>query len=338
MNLIYRDCSYYADCDLRVLQDERFETRTYTMVGPPRATTSDEPPTALQARETYARGWVRSCAASLKLHVARWGNCAGEDANSALPIDPLPASGALLAALLRAPGPLVLVGDSLIRDYFTLLACLLLPHLRVYPSMGHDAFFGKAGRALKLFTYVREAPLVIFQWWSPGTSLTAASAAVRGSSAVLFNGAAAHFETLADGLVALEDVARALLAASNDSNKAPRIAVMDYLPSHFPGDPAGEYNASRRHTYHQGSCVAHKDPAAGQTSFRRRLLGKLASKHDWPLVPLWELAAPNWKDHLKGGSPFVLEHLGGLDCRHWCNPGRTMVAVHERMLEWLHTI
>ena len=164
------ECQWFAACDLDALEGPSSGYRTFSRHATLKLEDSNVyfPQQAEEDRVAVNHEWVDRCASSLKLHACRWGNCPGQEWS----IDVLPLAGRLLAALLRRPKALVIVGDSVTRDLFILMSCVLLPHLRTYPDLMRNKHAGRKG-FLTLATYARDEPLLYFSWmhseWAENT-------------------------------------------------------------------------------------------------------------------------------------------------------------------------
>jgi hypothetical protein len=120
------------------------------------------------------------------------------------------------------------------------------------------------------------------------------------------------------------------------------ISLMETLPAHFPQRPFGEYEYAfhARMPREQRRCVAYDpaldahDPAA---NFRADVPREMAALHGLPLFRTWALAAASHDDH-SIDTPKLLgvdKMIGTFDCRHYCNPGRTMLAVADAFAAFL---
>ena len=63
---------------------------------------------------------------------------------------------------------------------------------------------------------------------------------------------------------------------------------------------------------------------------------EVAAEYDLSLLAVWNVSARSHDDHT--------QHFGGglragvrIDCRHWCNPGRTLLSWVDAML-WMNVL
>ena len=117
--------------------------------------------------------------------------------------------------------------------------------------------------------------------------------------------------------------------------------VFEYAPAHFSGTPYGEFDASfftrpaRRGGATQeqrGRCAPHNAslevPPAN--NWRRSVMREVAAEYHLSLLAVWNVSARSHDDHTQHFSGS--RYSGAHDCRHWCNPGRTLLSWVDAML------
>ena len=199
---------------------------------------------------TVPAGWVATCRQRTMLHASRWGNCPSR------PEPPLPEVATPLLRWVRAQQRVVLFGDSLMRDWFTMMVCLLIgasPTARVTP-------YGKPPPAASSRTMhglivleLPEGATLTFVWhqWnrkeflpvngsSPPAMHTKEGLAVRDAKVLFFNMAGAHQRSAAELRVDMSSLVTWLQGASPVQQRV----VFEYAPAHFSGTPYGEFDAS----------------------------------------------------------------------------------------------
>ena len=291
-----------------------------------------------------ASPWVTTCRQRAKLDASRWGNCPDK------PEPPLPEVATPLLRWVRAQQRVVLFGDSLMRDWFTLMVCLLIgasPTARVTPMPGPH--FGLHGA---IVLELPEGATLTFVWQrkeflpvngsSPPALHTKPCLAVRDAKVLFFNMAGAHQRSAAELRVDMGNLVTWLQGA----NPAQQRVVVEYAPAHFSGTPYGEYNASFFSALpasrggatpeQRGRCAPHNAslevPPAN--NWRRSVMREVAAEYHLSLLAVWNVSARSHDDHT--------QHFGGglragvrTDCRHWCNPGRTLLSWVDAML-WMN--
>jgi len=244
----------------------------------------------------------------------------------------------------------VLFGDSLMRDWFTMLVCLLIgasPTARVTPVMSGPHFGMHGATVLEL----PGGATLTFMWYRKEYRPVNGSApppsrpveTVRNAKVLFFNMGGAHQSSAADMSKDMSSLVTWLQGASPTQQRV----VLEYAPSHFSGTPYGEYDqsfftrpASRggatpeqlsRCAPHNASLIDDAVPPAN--NWRRSALRDVAAEYHLPLLGVWDLRARRHDDHT--------HHFGGglkagvrTDCRHWCNPGRTLLSWVDAML-WM---
>ena len=287
---------------------------------------------------TVPAGWVATCRQRTMLHASRWGNCPSR------PEPPLPEVATPLLRWVRAQQRVVLFGDSLMRDWFTMMVCLLIgasPTARVTP-------YGKPPPAASSRTMhgliVLELPggaTLTFVWhqWnrkeflpvngsSPPALHTKEGLAVRDAKVLFFNMAGAHQRSAAELRADMSSLVTWLQGAS----PAQQRVVVEYAPSHFSGTPYGEYDASWHRPANFTSCPGaapdHSRCAPHNASlevspannWRRSVMREVAAEYHLSFLAVWDMSARSHDDHSEHG--VCGRHGGGLragvrtDCRH----------------------
>ena len=189
--------------------------------------------------------WLATCRQRTSLHASRWGNCPGK------PEPPLPELATPLLRWVRAQQRVVLFGDSLMRDWFTMMVCLLIgasPTAQVTLMSGPH--FGLHG---VIVLELPEGATLTFVWhqWdrkeflpvnesSPLALHTKEGLAVRDAKVLFFNMAGAHQRSAAELRVDMSSLVTWLQGASPVQQRV----VFEYAPAHFSGTPYGEFDAS----------------------------------------------------------------------------------------------
>ena len=128
------------------------------------------------------------------------------------------------------------------------------------------------------------------------------------------------------------------------ANPAQQRVVVEYAPAHFSGTPYGEHKASfftlpasrgSATPEQRGRCAPHNAslevPPAN--NWRRSVMREVAAEYHLSLLAVWDMSARSHDDHTQHTPP---SWLGArTDCRHWCNPGRTLLSWVDAML-WMH--
>ena len=341
-SLLNRECSWYAAC--RPEQLVRFEDfHSYAVPSTVPLKSHEACEAALEASRVQTP-WLATCRQRTKLDVSRWGNCPDK------PQPPLPEVATPLLQWVRAQQRVVLFGDSLMRDWFTLMVCLLIgasPTARVTPMPGPH--FGLHGATV---LELPEGATLTFVWQrkeflpvngsSPPALHTKPCLAVRDAKVLFFNMKGAHQGYAAELRVDMGNLVTWLQGA----NPAQQRVVVEYAPAHFSGTPYGEYNASFFSALpasrggatpeQRGRCAPHNPslevPPAN--NWRRSVMREVAAEYDLSLLAVWNVSARSHDDHT--------QHFGGglkagvrTDCRHWCNPGRTLLSWVDAML-WMN--
>ena len=348
---------------------------------------------------------LTSCAARFGLHAARWNNCA----NNSSTLDWVPVALSLQQRLQAwynesASGGLILfLGDSVMRDVFTLAACLLegvnaldlRPAFMGNPHHGSASQFifarvrdGRGHRGVGLAGIPHGGPTLAFLWahrvcerytaalsckqarsgnelaatnWTRnleislarvygGDGLTAATS-FFGTKPNPFHALAARAGLVLHGGLAFSQgraEAEAMMMLTHawlrrHVRPSAVVAVMETMPAHFPQRAFGEYDphyhpqlpaAGRRCSPHDASLAAAR-PADG---FRRHVATEFAAQHALPLLSTWDLARDAHDDHSLATPQLIGQvdkRLGSFDCRHWCNPGPTMLALVARLAAFI---
>ena len=192
--------------------------------------------------------------------------------------------------------------------------------------------------------HTRRGATLSFLWLDPATWGAEEWKAVQSASLVLLS-YGSHAPTRGEAPAFLDGTLAEALAKMRCGPRPPRLAVWEYSPAHFPGTPHGELIG-----WH-GRCAAHdrsvKPPGSNLgcpcspacvgcldafTNFRRDFLSDFAANHSLPLVPSWEIAVANADDHPGHHAGATTLRGGANDCRHWCNPGRTLQAQVEAVV------
>lgn len=281
--------------------------------------------------------WVQQCQNVLGLDATRWNNCPVPARHSANP---------LLARKLQrglrsgSTSRLLLVGDSVMRDLFTTMACLLLPALELPLVSLSGLAVGQNGIPIRLPLKHTNTSWLGFLWFHQSRDATEAEKhALRDADAVVLS-AGAHFMT-ADSMRARLSRAAATPTFFSDGEPRKRFAVLEYSPVHFAGTEDSEYHPGL-HNQLQNSprtCVPHNLMLSNSStlarSWRRQVLNEFAHERALPVIRRWNLAAPNFDDHPPPATGFGAERFGTVDCRHFCSPGRTTYAVVDALSEWV---
>eukprot|EP00966_Prymnesium_polylepis_P085871 1987364-Prymnesium_polylepis.1 len=122
-----------------------------------------------------APDWVEACKARGALHPARWDNCPCKRYHG---IELHTLAARLIKALLALGGPLMMAGDSLMRDFFLAAACVQSPHAAALPKLT-GMHFGTEG-VLSVSTYF--STTTSFLWLDPPKWREAEWKAVNGSA------------------------------------------------------------------------------------------------------------------------------------------------------------
>ena len=179
----------------------------------------------------------------------------------------------------------------------------------------------------------------------PALHTNACLATVRDAKVLFFNMAGAHQHSAADMSTGMRNLVTWLQGAS----PAQQRVVLEYAPAHFSGTPYGEYDASflTRRARRGGAspeqvsrCAPHNASLIlpRTKNWRRSVIRELAAEYHLPLLGVWDVSARSHDDHASlsrdfGWSP--AKWTGVTDCRHWCNPGRTLLSWVDAML-WMN--
>ena len=290
--------------------------------------------------------WVATCRQRAKLDESRWGNCPDK------PEPPLPEVATPLLRWIRAQQRVVLFGDSLMRDLFTMLVCLLIgvsPTARVTPPMS-GAHFGLHGA---IVLELPEGATLTFVWYrreflpvngSSPPALHVECAAVREAKVLFVNMNGAHQPSAAQ----MSTDMRNLVTWLQGTSPAQQRVVLEYAPAHFSGTPYGDYDASffTRPASRGGAtpeqrsrCAPHNAslidvPVPPANNWRRSVIREVAAEYHLPLLGVWDMSARSHDDHthkMGGGLKAGVQ----TDCRHWCNPGRTLLSWVDAILNLL---
>jgi hypothetical protein len=112
-----------------------------------------------------------------------------------------------------------------------------------------------------------------------------------------------------------------------------KVVVVEYAPAHFAGVPFGEVPGPGAGTAQEQreECAAHDPALEGKaTNWRRDTLLSFAATNGLKVMPLWDQAVPNFWDHVHPAA-----RVKGFDCRHWCNPGTTLLNWAESFIGML---
>ena len=160
-----------------------------------------------------------------------------------------------------------------------------------------------------------------------------ARTALRRATQVLWN-AGAHFTNEAT----LFNASQALFDTLGSRPRC--LGVAEYAPAHFPGSPHGEYQRN-----HQGvvsghmpglpTCTPHAAVMQALANWRRTVGLDFAARHALQVMPLWDQSAPNFDDHPPLSSCVGCGKPGSMDCRHWCNPGKTLNGWVKSFIDFL---
>ena len=100
------------------------------------------------------------------------------------------------------------------------------------------------------------------------------------------------------------------------------MAVWGFLPSHFPGEPDGEFNPEHRGRYQQPSARCEALALGAATSeparnFRRAAALRFAARHGLAVLDGWADAVGNHDDHLGGAltRSRIAGRTGAFDCK-----------------------
>jgi len=304
----------------------------------PRACTSGSHAKSTAAGDP-APGWVATCASDLGLHPSRWNNCRNT-AEIQRDDEPLRLSTALSAALSALGGPITLIGDSVLRGLFFLMACLILPHVPAPRPRMEGAHFSGPARISS------ELGVLRFIWADAAAWTSDERQEIRSSAVVLLH-FGSHAQNASHALGMLGAIASGMAL---DTPQAPRTIVWSYMPSHFPSAPdgggewhgrtaSGQVDMRRVQQYMQPTarCVPHASlgprcdascSAMARGNFRRAASLAFAAQHALPILDAWDDAAANFDDHPGPSAASAALMLGrSIDCKHWCAPGRTLMRV-----------
>ena len=128
-------------------------------------------------------------------------------------------------------------------------------------------------------------------------------------------------------------------------NTGGQTVVAEYAPAHFRS-PNGEYNVTLHRSPHgtEGfitSCSPHSETLDAAPNWRLEVSRRLAASFELPLLPLWDLSIRNYDDHITPARRVNdVNVIAGMkvDCRHFCNPGRTLYAWLDGLLTLLEGV
>lgn len=219
---------------------------------------------------------------------------------------------------------LLLLGDSIGRSTFMLLACLLLPDLRELPKVTSPTW----GRAGVVSLVTNAGARVDYTWLRDprkgsrayGEAHWTEIQSARDKASIIMVVWAAHCKRV--------DMCQADLHALR-RQAAPRTLVLwEYLPSHFPGDSRGEYEPYEELLQAGATTADRCEPHNRSAPLPWRLTVTRDFARRWcvPLVPGFSFAVGAYQDH-----PGLLKRRK-MDCRHFCNPGMTTLNQLRRAL------
>ena len=309
---------------------------------------------------------LHKCGLRLRLHHTRWNNCS-PNASSTRGWESVAKRLRDVIVLLNAS--VVILGDSVLRDQFVMATCILyrLGALRFRPDFMSRAHYGTlneiaharlkvGGPALGLsfiwshrvclrysaageckqqtlphsrINFTRNVAMALQQvYGGSGNSSRRWVSVISQATHVLYGGHA--FASSAQEVAANLNLTMTWLNAHRGPHT--EVALVEYLPSHFPAQPYGEYRRHEDTRVHSTSqrgarCTPHDATlSAGhpEVLFRRTIVNEYASSRRLRLLRGWDLARDNHDDHPVNKS-FADPEFGVLDCRHWCSPGRTML-------------
>ena len=295
------------------------------------------------------------CGDRLKLHQLRWRNCPHKALESELKGWEQTAD-ALHAAVKKLRGPLLMLGDSVGRDIFTLASCLLHArhglaeadsfgriwnrHMPVC-SEGRCAFRVRSQKDARIdFVWLRGSRRD-GSWYSPSE----VSAASNASAAVVSAGA--HFQSYAAMVDSLRENHLWLRERAGENTP---IGVVEYPAPHWPLSPAGEYEGwmtldegwmtLRRRSRGRAAagralnCTPHGNASGKEAELPFRLQASRASAKQLPgarLIEMWRPSISSFDDHMGPAAA----RLTVSDCRHFCNPGRTYLGAVSRIARFV---
>lgn len=291
--------------------------------------------------------WIEQCAKAFSLHPMRWNNCAVSANDRVRP----QLARTLLKTFRRrsstgAPLRLVLVGDSVVRDMFTLLACLLVPEMRLPPRTMHGVDVGRNAEGPVQLELLSSNSSISFVWFWEGEHSQPMTAATRATTqrilseatAIVFS-AGAHFREPKSMREALSRAASTLFGDS-DAGLQRGFAVAEYTAPHFPASLDGEYiEKLHMHNRELRHCDALDNNSSALTSpwtsWRRDVLDEFARMHDLPVIRMWHKTVTSHDDHPPPSLGDYGAYFRSIDCRHWCNPGRTSYKLVGAIASWI---
>ena len=177
------------------------------------------------------------------------------------------------------PGPLLMLGDSLLRDFFMMAACLISSQdVKVVPPrsmLGHD--LGRKG-VVRLRRHKYGPTLISYAWWRPiGTYGPDEKSELREAAVILTNGGLSHAQNEAEAAAWLAEFRQWMQGETElqqrdsffaneytqmmqgnhrhmtleritaeyrrrGSNRLPIVALHEQLPAHFPSTLNGEFD------------------------------------------------------------------------------------------------
>ena len=231
------------------------------------------------------------------------------------------------------------VGDSLVRQLFYMLVCLLSSHVDQHSSFPYWACDSMACLHNYSRVVVRDptthAAVILQNKWHPGSFprnerdhplFRDAQIVVFGTGAVLSQ--AQVKQVLSTWQTEFLDGFRG------------QVIWLEYFGGHFPGSSDGEFEGSSRHIALErmqngkSPCAPLVDKAImrARSNLRHSVSSKVAQLAGWQELRSFNQSVHEYTDH-----PGWKNDAGSLDCRHWCfNPsGGTLV---QRVGQLLHLL
>lgn len=222
---------------------------------------------------------------------------------------------------------------------FTFLACLLDVSTPIkHRFNGHnDPHYGRFG-GLRLET--EAGAILSFEWISHKYSLpqpdTALGRSLKHAALVLLGGHASYpFELWPQSLAQLHAAVRNCTANAT-------VALIEPFPAHFPSFrehrnangtapeiPPGEFDKriNRNPSRRWFECTTHRNDTSKSDNKFVTVVHQYAAEHHMPVFQVWRDAVANHDDHPHLDVP----GSSSTDCRHYCNPGRTIFALSRRL-------
>lgn len=220
---------------------------------------------------------------------------------------------------------------------FTFLACLLDVSTPIkHRFKGHiDPHYGRFD-GLRLET--EAGAILSFAWISHTYSLpqpdTALGRSLEHAALVLLGGHASYpLELWPQSLAQLHAAVRNCTANAT-------VALIEPFPAHFPSFrehrngtateiPPGEFDKKiyRNSSARWFECTAHRNGTSKSDNKFVTVVNQYAAEHHMPVFHVWRDAVANHDDHPHLDVP----GSSSTDCRHYCNPGRTIFALSRRL-------